>query len=203
MATMTQAIAGFLAGDQEAVRDVYREYGGPVQTIARSMLSDPEAVKDAIQQTFLKAWRSRATFDQDKPFAPWLYAIARRTAIDALRKQGREPDATIVLPDDVAADDSNSAPMTFERTWEVFEVRRALDQLPQVEAAVVRLSHLDGLSHPEIAERLGIPIGTVKSRSARAHARLAQVLAHLRASPAPPRITANHQDAIDVQDRKE
>lgn len=69
--------------------------------------------------------------------------------------------------------------ISFERTWEIFEIRTCVDALPDGEREVVRLSHLVGLSHPEIAERLDIPLGTVKSRSARAHKRLAAALGHL------------------------
>ena len=70
-------------------------------------------------------------------------------------------------------------PIAFERTWEAFEVRAALDQLPSDEREVVRLAHFEGLTHSEIADRLDVPVGTVKSRSFRAHRRLAGLLAHL------------------------
>jgi RNA polymerase sigma-70 factor (ECF subfamily) len=81
-----------------------------------------------------------------------------------------------VPSDDV---DSVSTSPGLEVTWEVFEVRAALDKLPDAERIVVQLSHLEGLTHPEIAERLGIPVGTVKSRSHRAHQRLAALLSHV------------------------
>jgi RNA polymerase sigma-70 factor (ECF subfamily) len=63
--------------------------------------------------------------------------------------------------------------------WEVFEVRSALDRLPDEERQVVKLSHFDGLTHVEIAARLDIPVGTVKSRSYRAHKRLVEMLKHV------------------------
>ena len=69
--------------------------------------------------------------------------------------------------------------LTFERTWEVLEVRDAVAALPEAEREVVRLTSFEGLTHPEAAERLGVPVGTVKSRSARAHRRLAEALGHL------------------------
>jgi RNA polymerase sigma-70 factor (ECF subfamily) len=70
-------------------------------------------------------------------------------------------------------------PPGLETAWEVFEVRAALDRLPDAERVVVQLSHLEGLTHVEIADRLGIPVGTVKSRSHRAHQRLATLLSHV------------------------
>ena len=77
--------------------------------------------------------------------------------------------------------------MSLEATWEAWQVRLALDQLPDEEREVVRLSWFDGLAHPEIADRLGVPVGTVKSRSHRAHRRLAELLAYVRdvRDPAP------------------
>ena len=73
--------------DPEAIRDLYRMYGGPVTTVARSIVRDAELAADVVQQTFVKAWRSSDQFDGTRELAPWLYAIARRTAIDALRSE--------------------------------------------------------------------------------------------------------------------
>ncbi|MDW3219154.1 MAG: sigma-70 family RNA polymerase sigma factor [Acidimicrobiales bacterium] len=181
-------VARFRTGDDDAVRAVFRHYGGPVQTVARSMTGDAELVAEIVQQTFVKAWRAAATFDDTRDLAPWLYTIARRTAVDVLRRE-MQPTRGDHEPETDAA----VTTMSFERTWEIHEVRRALDGLPAAEREVVRLSHLAGLSHPEIAERLEIPVGTVKSRSARAHARLAAALGHL----------ANRTDAGDVEQSEE
>ena len=86
------------------------------------------------------------------------------------------------LPATVAADDVG---LSVERAWQAWEVRQALDNLGDGEREVVRLSHLEGLSLPETAERLGIPVGTVKSRSHRAYRRLGEELRHLRSERAP------------------
>ena len=82
----------------------------------------------------------------------------------------------MVVSDDV---DVVSFPIGLETVWEVFEVRSALDRLPDEERQVVKMSHFDGLTHVEIAERLDIPVGTVKSRSHRAHQRLIEMLKHV------------------------
>ena len=87
-------------------------------------------------------------------------------------------------------------PLSFERTWEAFEVRRALDDLPPDERHVMKLVHLEGMTQAEVAEALGIPVGTVKSRSNRAHRRLAAALRHL--LPDTDR-TANPDETRDVQ----
>lgn len=167
-------LAGFRAGDPDAVRDVYRRHAGAVHTVARSMVGDPELAAEVVQQTFLKAWRAAASFDEGRELAPWLYAIARRTAIDVLRHE-RRPTIGGHAPEQ----DQAVTTLSFERTWEILEVRDAVAALPDGEREVVRLQHLDGFSQTEVAERLGIPVGTVKSRSARAHQRLAATLGHL------------------------
>lgn len=175
---MDDLIHRFREGDEGAVRALYREHGGAVFTVARSMTGDRELAAEVVQLTFTKAWQAAARFEPGRPVAPWLYAIARRTAIDVLRHE-RRPTTGGHGPET----DAHTPGPSFERTWEVHQVRLAIDQLPPEERDVVRLSHLAGLPHPEIAQRLGVPVGTVKSRSARAHRRLAASLRHL-AQPA-------------------
>lgn len=184
-APMPDVIERFRNGDPDAVQAVYHQYSGAVFTVARSIVHDRELAADVVQQTFVKAWRAASTFEGQRELAPWLYSIARRTAIDAVRAEmkptraGHEPETDVAV-----------APVSFERTWEKFEVRSAIDALPPDEREVVRLGHLLGYTHEQIAEQMGVPLGTVKSRSARAHKRLAAALAHLNA--------ANHPTGDDV-----
>jgi RNA polymerase sigma factor (sigma-70 family) len=164
----------FVAGDEQAVRVVYERYAGPVLTVAMRVLGSRALADEAVQTTMLKAWRAAASFDTSRELAPWLYAIARRVAIDIYRREKRPMQAAELSEADVAV-----VPLSFERTWEAWEVRAALSELPAEERDVVRLSHLVGMTHPEIAQQLEIPVGTVKSRSARAHRRLAAQLRHV------------------------
>jgi RNA polymerase sigma-70 factor (ECF subfamily) len=166
-----EVLEQFRVGDESAVKAVYNRYGGPVFSLSMSILRDHALAADATQQTFIKAWQAGSTYDPERSFGPWIFAIARRTAIDMYRRRAR----TIV---DQHVEVVSTGP-GLETIWEVFEVRLALDQLPDDERQVVRLSHFDGLTHPEIAEFLGIPVGTVKSRSHRAHQRLLGLLRHL------------------------
>lgn len=163
----------FPQGDDDVVRAVYARYGRAVHTVAISILRDEAKAADVVQATFLNAWRSAARFDPRRPLGPWLYAIARRQAIDVYRRDGRLVPAN---PDDL---DVVEGPPSMERMWEAWQVRLALDELPDDERDVVRLAWYEGYSHVEIADRLGVPIGTVKSRLHRAHHRLASLLAHL------------------------
>jgi len=168
----------FGTGDADAVREVYRTHAGRIHVLCRSLLGDPALVDDAVQQTFLQAWRAAARFDASRPLSAWLYAIARRVCIDEYRKASRAP---AVARDDQQIDGVVDGP-SLERAATVYEVRRAVDDLPGDERVVVRLASLEGWSLPEIAEHLGLPLGTVKSRSFRAHRRLAAALGHLRSA---------------------
>jgi RNA polymerase sigma-70 factor (ECF subfamily) len=174
---MDELIARFRAGDETAVRTLYQRHGGAVFTVARSIVGDRELASEVVQQTFVKAWQAADRFDPEREVAPWLYSIARRTAIDTLRHE-RRPTTGGHGPE---VDRGVPGP-SFEQTWEIHEVRAAIDSLPPDEREVVRLSHLVGVPHAEIAQRLGVPLGTVKSRSARAHRRLAAALGHLSAA---------------------
>lgn len=160
-------------GDPEAVRALYDRYGGPVFAIAYRSLSDRGLAEEAVQQTFLQAWRSSGRFEVGRDPGPWLYAIARRVAVDLYRRERRHESVDGVEPEIAVL------PVSFERTWEAWEVRTALEQMPEDEREVLEATHFLELSHVEAAERLGIPVGTVKSRSYRAHRRLAELLAHL------------------------
>lgn len=153
------------------MKAVYERFRGPVFAISMTILHDHGLAADATQQTFIKAWQAATTYDADRELGPWIYAIARRTAIDIYRKNSRS-----VASDEV---DTVSLPPSLDTIWEVFEVRSAIDQLPDEERQVIKLSHFDGLTHVEIAEHMGIPVGTVKSRSHRAHQRLLELLRHV------------------------
>jgi RNA polymerase sigma-70 factor (ECF subfamily) len=164
-------------GDDGAIEELYRRYSRPLFAISRSMLSDRDRAEDAVQQTFVQAWRAAHTVDPARSLTSWLYTICRRVCIDLYRRDRRASDA--LTADGVVAGDAVDD-ITIERTWMIGEVRRAVDELPEREREIVRLSHLAGWSYPEIAEHLGVPIGTVKSRAFRAHRRLAEVLAEIK-----------------------
>jgi RNA polymerase sigma-70 factor (ECF subfamily) len=171
--------ARFRQGDPDAVRSLYRSHGRLVYAIAYKVLGDRGLAEDATQQTFVNAWRAAQSFDEDRDLRPWLAAIARRVAIDLYRREAvRSADPL----ESVAADAPAivTTPPSAEAIYDVWEVREAVAQLPDDEQQVIRLQHLDGFTHTQIAQRLGVALGTVKSRSFRAHKRLAGLLGHLR-----------------------
>jgi RNA polymerase sigma-70 factor (ECF subfamily) len=160
------------------VRELYDRYGRAVFTVAYRSLGDRSLAEEAVQQTFLQAWRAAGRFDPDRDPAPWLYAIARRVTVDLYRRERRHESAGVSETEVAVLSHS------FEGTWETWEVRSALDRIPAEEREILHATHYLGFTHEETAERLGIPIGTVKSRSYRAHRRLAGLLSHLREATA-------------------
>ena len=177
-----EEVVRFRDGDPDAVRMVYREYGSLVFAVAYKALGSRDLAEEATQQTFIKAWRAAASFDPARELGPWLATIARRTAIDIHRREPkRRAEPLDNLDPGVAADRSLvTLPVGVEQLFDVWTVRAAIEELPADEREVVRLQHVEGLTQADIAERLGVPVGTVKSRSFRAHRRLAERLGYLR-----------------------
>jgi RNA polymerase sigma-70 factor (ECF subfamily) len=174
------------AGDTEALREVYARYGGPMLTAALHHLDgDRRLAEDALQAALVKAWRAASTFDPTRPVAPWLYAIVRHCAIDIRRHERRHQRVSLHTVDDERISAGKDA---FESATTAWAVRAALERLSATEHAVMRLTYFEGLTQGEIAARLGIPVGTVKTRAARAHDRLRGVLGDgLAAGPPPAR----------------
>jgi RNA polymerase sigma factor (sigma-70 family) len=177
-----QSLDAFRRGEASGVRAMYREYGRLVYAIAHRVLGQHDLAEEAAQQTFVRAWQAAERLDPDRDPAPWLATIAKRAAIDIHRRDARRPALALA---DVAPGDRAlvSLPPDLDTLDAVWHVRQAIDALPPDEAAIVRLQHLDGMTHSEISEQLGIAVGTVKSRSHRAHRKLAALLGHLRDEP--------------------
>ena len=172
-------LEAFRRREDGAVRAMYREYGRLVYAVAHRVLRQRELAEEATQQTFVRAWQAADRVDVERDPAPWLATIAKRAAIDIHRREARRPAAPLADVDehDRAVVTLPPEMDTLDAAW---RVRQAIDGLPADEATIVRLQHLDGLTHTDIAEKLGIPVGTVKSRSHRAHRTLAGLLGHLR-----------------------
>ncbi len=170
-------IRGFASGDPVATREVYRQYARLVYVVAMRVVGSAPLAEEVVQESFVKAWRAADGFDTSRDLGPWLATIARRTAIDVARRE--KVSRRVPLDDDESATVGRVDP-DLERSDDVWAVRHAVDQLPEQEREIVRLQHLDGLTQDEVATRLDMPVGTVKSRSFRAHKRLASALGHLR-----------------------
>jgi RNA polymerase sigma-70 factor (ECF subfamily) len=155
--------------------EIHDRYSVPLFTAAHRILGNREWASDAVQLAFVRAWRAAPGFDASRPLLPWLYTIVRRAAIDVHRGESR---TGTTVPSDVLADlaERRAREAGEEESWLGSQVRCALAELDSHERAVLRLTYYESLTQPEIAEVLGIPVGTVKSRTARARSRLARVL---------------------------
>jgi RNA polymerase sigma-70 factor (ECF subfamily) len=157
------------------VRRLYAAYGRLVFSVVYRVLCDHGLAEEATQEAFLRIWRTRDRIDVSRDVRPLLCTIARRIALDIADRERRWPTAS--LEDGVPAPDRSVE--AAERAWTTWRVRAALEELPEVEREVARLQHLVGLTHEQIAVRVGVAVGTVKSRSFRAHRRLASLLRDL------------------------
>jgi RNA polymerase sigma-70 factor, ECF subfamily len=188
-----ELVGRIAAGDEGALMEAYDQHAEALFGATVRFLGDREAAAEIVQEAFTACWRSAATFDASVGgLRTWLLRIAKNRAIDRLRSEARRPgliqlpvadgDEALLDPLDrlaqrrrSGADESDPA-VVMERTWSGAVVRTALSDLPSHEREVVFLAYRDGLSQHEIATELGLPLGTVKSRTRRALAHLRQAL---------------------------
>jgi RNA polymerase sigma-70 factor, ECF subfamily len=159
-------------GDRTAFDTLYRRYARPVFGLALRRLGDRGRAEDAVQETFASIWRAAGSYKPERgPGAPWLYAVARNAIVDNGRAR-REPP---VESGEEQADEVTPADRA-ESGWVAWRVHRSLGELPDNERTVLELAYWGGRSQSEIAEMLGIPLGTVKTRTRTGLARLAEML---------------------------
>jgi RNA polymerase sigma-70 factor (ECF subfamily) len=159
-------------GDANAFELLYRRYSRPVFALALRRLGDRGRAEDAVQETFTSIWRSAGSYRQERgPGAPWLYAVARNAIVDRRRTLGAPPAEAVEEASGEAGPDERA-----ESSWTAWRVHRALAELPEQERKLIELAYWGGLSQSEIADFLGIPLGTVKTRTRSALSRLADVL---------------------------
>jgi RNA polymerase sigma-70 factor (ECF subfamily) len=159
-------------GDRNAFEALYRRFARPVFGLALRRLGDRGRAEDALQETFTSIWRSASTYRPERgPGAPWLYAVARNAIVD--RSRGRT-EIPADPPEEEAAEPG--PPEQVEASWLSWRVHLALQDLPEHERTVLELAYWSGLSQSEVARFLNIPLGTVKTRTRSALARLADAL---------------------------
>ncbi len=166
------SIAGRIArDDQGALEEAYRAYGPDVRAYLRHFLPREE-VDDVLQIVFLEVWRSRSRIDPARPFEAWLFGIARKRAIDQLRRSTHEIVSVDTVRELVGPDGEDFA----ERVAWSAELRIGLSKLPPEQKEAIELSYFSGLTQVEIADRLGSPIGTIKARMARGMHKLTDLM---------------------------
>jgi RNA polymerase sigma-70 factor (ECF subfamily) len=146
--------------DRQAMADVFDRYGGMVYSVALRVLKDPGQAEDAMQEIFFQIWRKPEAFEQGRgSLGGWLMVIARNRAIDIVRR--RKPTDS---PDDVMLLSKSNLASETERNVLMEKVRNVVKNLPAEQQKSLELAYFEGLSHSEIAEQTGDPLGTVKTR---------------------------------------
>lgn len=157
-------LQGVRSGDGRAMVMLFDRHSPLVYAVALRVLADPSGAEDIVQDTFLRIWRKPPeTEAHNGSLAGWFAVLARNRAIDQLRKRRptESPDDVILLSGiDVGADGEHNLLLA--------RARHMMDALPEEQQTVLHLAFFDGLSHAEIADRLGSPLGTVKTRLRRA-----------------------------------
>jgi RNA polymerase sigma-70 factor, ECF subfamily len=177
MADLLQQVA--VNRDIDAFRQLFQSYAPRVKSYMMRQGADANTAEELAQETLLTVWRKAALYSGEKGSATtWIFTIARNLRIDRLRREfpwqelpeGHEETASgDILPDEAVSEAERKA-----------RVQAALATLPEDQLEVVTLSYIDGLSHSEIAERLKLPLGTVKSRMRLAYQKIREAVEDLK-----------------------
>ena len=177
--TDAELIVAISDGNRPALNALHERYAGYVLAVAFSILRSRPDAEDVLQDVFVAVLRRASTYRPDKAgVKSWLFTIARNRALDAVRRRQAKPgtdidtrlvvDVEARLPEDQLGDAERE-----------LAVRRCLDKLPSDQRDVIVLTRFEGMNQFEAAEQLGVPIGTVKSRTRLALAKLARCLGYL------------------------
>jgi RNA polymerase sigma factor (sigma-70 family) len=161
----------FAAGDEQALEECQSRFGPLLLANARRVVG-PSDAEDVVQTVMIEAWRKRHGYDPSRPLQAWLLTILRRRAIDHLRKQ-----KTVFVSTDTTGElSSEDGRETAQRFALAFDVRRALNELPDPERETLVLAYFGGMSQSEVASRTGTPLGTIKARTRGGLKRLASLI---------------------------
>ncbi len=172
-----EALVALVArADEDALAELYDRVSRIAYGLALRVLRDERHAEDAVQEAFLQVWRSAATFRAERAKAStWILTLVHRRAVDLVRREERRQADP--LTDDSALGEAPED--TEEAAWLRFErerVQAALKQLPDVQREALELAYYGGFSQSELADRLGVPLGTIKSRMFAGLARLRELL---------------------------
>ena len=165
-----------VARDQLAVEALYARYSGPLYSLAYQVTGAERFAQDVVQETFVAVWKDAARFDPEKgAVSPWLFSLARHKAIDLVRREAnvRKRTADVDLELEMADDDVD------DEAWARIRrerVRTAIAELTPLQREALQLAFFRGLTHVEVSEQLGIPLGTAKTRIRTALLRLRDLL---------------------------
>jgi RNA polymerase sigma-70 factor (ECF subfamily) len=164
-AQLVLAVAG---GSSDALGRLYDRYGATVYALARRIVSRLEDAEEVVQDVFAQVWRQAHKYQTERAsVAGWIVMLARTRAIDRLRARQARPDEDRGLEPTAAVPVASTGPNPEESALsadDVKRVREALGALPDQQRTLLELAYYGGLTHTEIAEKTGIPLGTVKTR---------------------------------------
>jgi RNA polymerase sigma factor (sigma-70 family) len=171
-----EAVVALVArSDEEALAELYDRFGRVAYGLALRVLRDEKLAEDAVQEGFLTAWRNADRFMPERAKAStWLLTLVHRRAVDLVRREDRRRAEPLPERGEAAAGTAE------DDSWLRFErerVQAALRQLPDQQREALELAYYGGFTQTELAERLGQPVGTIKSRMFTGLARLRELLA--------------------------
>jgi RNA polymerase sigma-70 factor (ECF subfamily) len=221
--TDAQLVQRVALGDEPALEELYDRHASAVFRLAFRLVGDRQLAEEVLQETYLALWNRAELFDPAAgSLTAWLLTIARNRSVDRLRAAGRRP-VQVPMSAAVGQDERDdgvewtlatgsllgAAPAAtdpqeaLDQTWLKDAVRQALDGVPDLERRAIELAYYEELTQTEIAQRLGWPLGTVKTRTRRALSRLRSVLAEAlgpelgrRVAPVPVVDTASRPHAL-------
>ncbi|MCM8750604.1 sigma-70 family RNA polymerase sigma factor [Thermomicrobiaceae bacterium CFH 74404] len=175
-----ELMAGLQQRDHQALALLYDRYARSVYSLALHILRDQAAAEDVTQEVFLQLWRQPERYAHERgPLGPWLLRVTRNRAIDLLRRSGRERRPPYADARGVDFHLADPSPGPDEHAWSstvATRVQAALGELSDTQRQVIELAYFRGLTQREMADVLGLPLGTVKTRVRTALRRLAEIL---------------------------
>jgi len=180
---LTALVAEMARGNQDALGRLYDETSAALNGLLLRMLGDAQETEEALMDVFMKAWKNASSYSPERAgVRAWLTMMARSIAIDRIRRRAARPE-TVIAPEsfpEPASPEVSPEEHTATGQWRVV-VRQALGELPREQREAVTIAFFEGLSHSELAARLGQPLGTVKSRVRIGLIRLREILETRRA----------------------
>lgn len=156
-------------GEKAALGELYDRFSGAALGLALRILKDRQSAEEVVQESFWRVWRRAQSYDPTKRFSTWLLTIVHNLAIDQVRRRGGLPPSIELDASTELASEIPDAEMDVpDRAWSgvvAVRVREAVARLPDAQRLVIEQAYFDGLTHQEIATRLGEPLGTIHTRA--------------------------------------
>jgi len=165
-----QLIAAARKGDRRAMAALYTAHSGRVYSVVRRMVGDDHLAEDVSQDAWVRAFEKLHSFRGESSFGTWMHRLAVNSALNRLRRQSKRPNV------EAAADKQSGPPPTDDTVLNQKLLSQALDQLSPGYRTVLVLHDVQGLTHDEIADRMGVAVGTSKSQLHKARARMRDLL---------------------------